>query len=159
MKSIFVFKMARVEELLELLNTLILSSMDNTVTIDKTTLHSIVTCLHVSQAKVGLLQTQNQLLHDALEQKNLRQHSKLVLVQNPIFEDDEDDVVCSDQQPAQQQLNETAPNSSTDDVQLSLSKPVIRPWEEIRHNKHRTGIRYEKDVTFHIPDYTKPIQF
>jgi hypothetical protein len=30
--------MARVEELLELLNTLILSSVNNTVTIDKTTL-------------------------------------------------------------------------------------------------------------------------
>jgi hypothetical protein len=83
--------MARVEELLELLNTLILSSVDNTVTIDKTTLQSVVTCLQVSQAKVTLLQTQTRLLHDALERKNLRQHYELVLVQNPIFEDDEDD--------------------------------------------------------------------
>jgi hypothetical protein len=81
--------MARVEELLELLK------------IDKTTMQSIVTCLHFSQAKASLLQTQTRLLHDALERKNLRQHSKLVIVQNPIFKDDEEDEVDSDQQPAQ----------------------------------------------------------
>jgi hypothetical protein len=46
-----------------------------------------------------------------------------------------------------------------DEVQLPLSKPIIRPWEEIRNNKHITDIRYEKEVTFHILDYTKPIQF
>jgi hypothetical protein len=63
--------MAQVEKLLELLNTIILSSMDNIVTTDKATLQSIVTCLQVSQAKEALLQTQTRLLHDALEQKNL----------------------------------------------------------------------------------------
>jgi hypothetical protein len=83
--------MARVEELLELLNTLILSSVDNTITIDKTTLQYVVTCLQVSQAKAALLQTQTRLLHDALERKNLRQHSELVLVQNPLFEEEDDD--------------------------------------------------------------------
>jgi hypothetical protein len=100
--------MARVEELLELLNTLILSSMDNTITIDKTTLQSIVTYLQVMQAKVALLQTQTRLLHDALQQKNLLQHSELVLVQNPIFEDDEDDDVDLDKQPAQEPLNDSS---------------------------------------------------
>jgi hypothetical protein len=79
-----VFKIARVEELLELLNTIILSSLDNTVTTNKTTLQIVVTCLQVSQAKVALLQTHNRLLHDALERKNLR-HSELVLVQNNCF--------------------------------------------------------------------------
>jgi hypothetical protein len=69
--SSFVFKMAQVEELLELLNTLILSFVDNTVTIDKTTLQFVVTCLQVSQAKAALLQTQTRLLHNALERKNL----------------------------------------------------------------------------------------
>jgi hypothetical protein len=54
----------------------------------------------LQQTKEVLLQTQNRLLHDVLELKNLRQHSKLVLVQNPIFEDHEDDVVDSKQQPA-----------------------------------------------------------
>jgi hypothetical protein len=96
--------MARVDELLELLNTLILSSVDNTITTDKATLQSVVTCLQVSQAKVALLQTQTQLLHDALERKNLR-HSELVLVQNnPLFEEDDDD--SSNQQPIKKKLSE-----------------------------------------------------
>jgi hypothetical protein len=129
--------------------------MDNTVTIDKETLQSILTCLQVSQAKVGLLQIQTQLLHNALEQKNLRKHSELILVQNnPFFEEDD-----SDQQLVQKQLNETTSDSSTNANQLPLSKLIIRSWEEIRHNKHRTDIGNEKEATFHIPDYTKPIQF
>jgi hypothetical protein len=115
--------------------------------------------LQVLQAKETLLQTQTRLLHDALERKNLRQHSELVLAHNPLFKDDENDDVNLDQQPVQQQLSETTPDSSTYKVQLSLSKWIIRPWEEIRNNKHRTGIGYEKDVTFHIHDYTKLIQF
>jgi hypothetical protein len=76
------------------------------------------------------------------------------------FDDD------SDQQPMQEQLSEPTSNTSADEdevvceqVQLSLCKPIIRPWEEIKDNKHRTSIGYEKEVTFHIPDYTKPIQF
>jgi hypothetical protein len=77
-----------------------------------------------------MLQTQTQLLHDALERKNLR-HSELVLVQNnPLFEEDDDD--DSDQQPVQEQLSEPTSDSSADEVQLPLSKPIIRPWEEIR---------------------------
>jgi hypothetical protein len=115
-----------------------------------------VTCLQVTQAKAALLQTWTRLLHDALERKHLRQHYELVLVQNNcLFEEDND--VDSYQQPAKRQLSEIAPDSSTDDVQLSLPKQIIRPWEEIKNNKHRTSIGYEKGVTFHISDYTKPI--
>jgi hypothetical protein len=154
--------MAQIDELLELLNTLILSTIDNMVTIDKATLQSILTCLQASQAKVELLQIQTRLLHDELQQKNL-QHSELVLVQNnPLFNDDDDD--DSDQQPVQEKLSEPTSDTSADEdevvheqVQLSLSKPIIRPWEEIKDNKHKTSIGYEKKVTFHIPDYTKPI--
>jgi hypothetical protein len=64
----------------------------------------------------------------------------------------------------QEQLSEQTSDTSADDdevmhehVQLSLSKPIIRAWEEIRENKHITCIRYEKEVTFHILEYTKPI--
>jgi hypothetical protein len=146
-------------ELQEILNTLILSSMDNTITIDKTTLQTFVTCLQVLQVKATLLKNQNRLLHDALEIRNLRQHYEPILVQNPIFEDEEDDDADSDQQPTQKPLSETTPYSSTDEVHLPLSKQIIRPWEEIRNNNHRTCIGYEKDVTFHIPYYTKPIKF
>jgi hypothetical protein len=59
--------MVHIEELLDLLNNVILSSLDNTVTIEKTTLQSVVTCLQVMQAKVALLQTHTQLLQDALQ--------------------------------------------------------------------------------------------
>jgi hypothetical protein len=71
--------------------------VDNTITNNKTTLESVVTCLQVTQAKVALLQTQTRLIHDVLERKNIRQHYELVLVQNPLFKDDEDNNVDSDQ--------------------------------------------------------------
>jgi hypothetical protein len=60
-----------------------------------------VTCLEVSQANTTLLQTQNRLLHNAIERKNLRQHYELVLVHNPLFKDDEEDDVDSYQQQLQ----------------------------------------------------------
>jgi len=47
--------MAWIDELLELLNTLILSIDDNTVTTDKETLESILSYLQLSQDKVALL--------------------------------------------------------------------------------------------------------
>jgi hypothetical protein len=111
--------------------------------------------LQVLHAKATLLQTQTCLVHDALELKNLQQLSEPVLVQNPIFEDDVD----SDQQSAHEPLIQKTPDSIREKDQLPLSKWIIRPWEEIRKNKYRTCIGYEKDVTFHNPDCTKPIQF
>jgi len=97
-------------------------------------------------------------LNDALEWKNLR-HCELVIVQNnPIFEDDDGDDDPY-QHPLQKKLSEPTSNISADEFHLSLSKPIIKPWEEIRNNKHRIGIGYEKEFTFHIPNYTKPIEF
>jgi len=43
--------------------------------------------------------------------------------------------------------------------QLALPKSIIRPWEELVHNNHRTGLGYDKDVSFHILDYSKLVQF
>ena len=45
------------------------------------------------------------------------------------------------------------------DTQSALPKPIIKPWEQLVHNKHKTGLGYDKDLSFHIPDYAKPIQF
>jgi hypothetical protein len=148
--------MVRVEELLDLLNTLIFSSMENTITTSKTTLQSIVTFLEFTQAKETLLRTRNRLIQGAHELRNLRQYYELVLFHSPIFEDDEADL---DQQPTQQELSKIAPYLSVDKVQLPLSNPIIRPWEEIINNKHITSVRYENDVTFPNPEYTKLIQF
>lgn len=44
-------------------------------------------------------------------------------------------------------------------VQVPLPKPIIRPWEELVNNKHKIGLGYSKDVSFHIPNNSKPIQF
>ena len=44
-------------------------------------------------------------------------------------------------------------------AQSALLKPIIRPWEELVHNKHKTSLGYDKDVSFHIPNYSKPIKF
>jgi hypothetical protein len=48
---------------------------------------------------------------------------------------------------------------SKQQVQNTISKPIIRPWEEIKYNKNRIGLGYDKEVTFHIPNYSKPIKF
>jgi len=45
------------------------------------------------------------------------------------------------------------------EIQRSLPKPIIRPWKELVNNKHKIGLGYDKDVSFHIPDYSKPVQF
>jgi hypothetical protein len=187
-------QMERSFELLEL-NTLINTTEDNTVILNKGTLQSMLTCLQVTEAKVRLLQSQSQLLNDELiDLKN--QHpvkcSKLVFVQkNPLYEDD-----VFDQQSVKEQLWKTTPYADKDkailgptfqefsfefseenlsmlqqhavnqlsqiskqQVENTLSKPIIRPWEEIIWNNNRTGLGYDKEVTFHIPDYSRPIKF
>jgi hypothetical protein len=137
-----------------LLNTLILSFVNNIVTIDKTNLHSIVTSLQVTKSKVVLLQTQNLLLHDVLDLKNIPQNYGLVLVHKPIFKYDEEyDFSDSDQQPTQQAPSELAPDSST---YFNFLFPTSR--EEIRINKHITGLEYGNDATFLNLDYIKQIR-
>jgi len=95
--------MARIDELLELLNTLILSIVDNTVTIDKATLTNVLTCLQDSQDKIKFLQLESQLQQDEIQQKN--QHSKLVLVQNKSLFEFEND---SYQHPTHDQINDAS---------------------------------------------------
>jgi hypothetical protein len=58
--------MERNIELLELLNTLIISDEENTVILHKDTLKSMLTCLQVTKDKVRLLQDQSKLLNDEL---------------------------------------------------------------------------------------------
>jgi hypothetical protein len=162
--------MERSRELLEFLNTLINTTEDNTVILNKTTLQSVLTCLQVTQDKVRLLQAQSQLLNDELinlKNQQPMKYSELVFVQNnPLYNDDDDN---DDQQSVKENLNEpTSEATSNEDevvqvqhnqTQNTLSKPIIRPWEEIIYNKNRTGLGYDKEVTFHIPDYSRPIKF
>jgi hypothetical protein len=136
--------MAQIDELLELLNTLILSFVDNTVTTDIAILTDVLTCLQDLQDKIEFLQLESQLQQDEIQQKN--HHSEPVLVHNNYLFKFEND---PNQQPTQEQLSETAPNSSTDEVQLPLSKPFIRSWEEIRYNKHRTVLEHQALMVHH----------
>jgi hypothetical protein len=107
------------------------------------------------------LQLESQLQQEEIQQKN--HHFELVLVQNnSLFEFEND----SYQQPTHDQISDaTSEADSNEDevfhkqVPLALSKPIIRPWEEIMNNKHITGLGYKMEVTYHILDYTKPIHF
>jgi hypothetical protein len=165
-----VFKWSRSRELLEFLNTLINTTEDNIVILNKETLQSVLTCLQVMQAKVRLLQSLSQLLNDELinlKNQQPMKYSELVFVQNnPLYNDDDDN---DDQQSVKENLIEpTSEETSNEDevvqvqhnqTQNTLSKPIIRPWEEIIYNKNRTGLGYDKEVTFHILDYSRPIKF
>jgi hypothetical protein len=180
--------MERSRELLELLNTLINTTEENTMILNKTTLQSVLTCLQVMQAKVRLLQEQSHLLNDELIELKSQQpvkFSELVFVQNnPLYDDDDDDDF--DQQSVKEQINKptSEANSNEDEsqaedakaqsdttsiseskceachqVQHDLSKPIIRPWEELHFNRNRHGLGYENQNSFHIPNYSKPILF
>ena len=87
--------MERSLELLELLKTLIISTKNNAVVLNKSTLQSVVTCLQVSQAKFQLLQAQSQLLKDEIcnlkNQESMKQFEQVLLHHNPLFHDEDDD--------------------------------------------------------------------
>jgi len=121
--------MARSLELLELLNTLINTTEDNTVTLNKATLQSVLTCLQVMQAKVRLLQSLSQLLNDELiDLKNQQpvKCSELVFVQhNPLYDDDDDDVF--DQQSVKEQHSDTTSESVSDEVE-SIHEPTFQEF-------------------------------
>jgi hypothetical protein len=57
----------------------------------------------------------------------------------------------------QQHAVNPLPQISMQQVHNTLSKPIIRPWEEISYKKNRTRLGYDKEVTFHIPDYSRPL--
>ena len=87
--------MERSLELLELLDTLIFTTTNNSVILNKSTIQSVVTCLQVSQAKVQLLQAQSQLLNDEIcnlkNQESMKQSEQVRLHHNLLFDDEDDD--------------------------------------------------------------------
>jgi len=126
---------------LELLKNLIHSTVNSTIMIDKSILRDIQTCLQNAHEKTEFLQLESQLQQEELQQWHHHSDShKQQVDSNPV-------------------PKEVAKSHADAEFQSALPKPIIRPWEELVHNKHRTGLGYEKDVSFHIPDYSKPIQF
>ena len=132
-----------------LLNDLIHSNVDDVIKMSKDALCNIQSCLLDAHEKIEFLQLESQLQQEELQQKS--HHSEPVSVQK--IEKDSH----------QQQVKKVSVDShlvpctrahvhADAAVQPALPKPIIRPWEELLHNKHRTGLGYDKDVSFHIPD-------
>jgi len=143
--------MDQIGEVLEFLKTLIQSTSNDTFQISKVSLTDIQVCLQNAKEKIDFLQLETQLQQEELHQN--RHHSEPVFVQNIETTTHQQHVtVHSDLVP-----NKAARLHADVEVQSTLPKPIIRPWEQLVHNKHRTGLRYDKDLSFHIPDYTKPI--
>ena len=144
--------MVKIHGLLELLSTLIISMGGDTIKITRDTLSNIKFCLQDAHENIEFLRLESQLQQEGLQQKSF--HFGLVFVQN-----------METNSHQQQDIGQgTKPNTRADlyaDVEAHTSppKPIIRPWEQIVHNKHIVGLGYDKDFSFHIPDYSKPIKF
>lgn len=44
--------------------------------------------------------------------------------------------------------NEATKIHTDAEVQSALPKSIIRPWENLVHNKYKNGLGYDKDVSF-----------
>ena len=148
--------MAKINEALMLLNDLIHSNVDDMIKMSKNALCNIQIGLQDAQEKIEFLQLETQLQQDELQQKS--HHSEPVSVQNILKDShqNKEDKVSVDSHSVHCTRAYVHADAA---VQPAPLKPIIRPWEELVHNKHRTGLGYDKDVSFHIPDYTKPIIF
>ena len=148
--------MARINNLLELLRALIASTVESTININKDTLSKIHTCLQNEHEKIDFLQLESQFQQEELQQQS--HHYELVSVQK-IERDPHQQEEYKVEVGSHSVLISGVDVHADATAQPALLKPIIRPWEEVVHNKHKTGLGYDKDVSFHIPDYTKPIIF
>ena len=124
--------------------------------IDKAIVANIQICLKNVQENIEFLQLETKLQQEELQQWS--HHSEPVSVQNNEADSHKQQVNIV------QVHSDSVPNKATvvyadAEIQYALPKPIIRPWEQLVHNKHITGLGYDKDLSFHIPDYAKPIQF
>ena len=46
-----------------------------------------------------------------------------------------------------------------EESQSDISKMFVKPWEELSFKKNQHVLGYDKGNNFHIPNYSKPIQF
>jgi len=77
--------MARLDDALDLLNTLIHFTIEDMVKLSNITITDMKTCLQNAQEKIDFLQLEYEFQKDDLEHK--RQHFELLFLQsNPIFE-------------------------------------------------------------------------
>ena len=144
-------KMDQIDDSLKLLNTLMHSTIDEMVEISKSTLMDIKICLQNAHEKIEFLQLESQLQQEELKQKS--HHSEPVSIQNIEKDshqqqeykvvDDSHSVPCT-----REYLHADAV------AQSALPKPIVRPWENLVHNKHKIVLGYDKELSFHIPNYS-----
>lgn len=120
------------------------------------TLSNIKICLQNAHEKIDFLQLESKFQQEELHQN--RHHYEHVIVQN-IETDTHQQQVNIVQAPSDLVPNEAVVVHADAEVQFTLPKPIIRPLEGLVLNKHKTGLGYDKEVSFHIPIYSKPIQF
>jgi len=65
--------MVRIEELFTILHTLVNSTTKSTIAINKCTLGTVITCLHVTHKKIEMSKLQNKMLSEDL---NLLRHQQ-----------------------------------------------------------------------------------
>ena len=143
--------MAKLERILELLRTLIVSTADNTINISKSTIADIhVYKMHKNRLSFCSLN----LSYRKRSYRSIDIILNLYFVRKILSTE-----TGSHKLPKTNQINEVKVDSMTIsrvdfhvnvNVQVPPPKPIIKPWEELVHNKHRTGLGYEKDVSFHM---------
>ena len=115
--------MARIEELFTILRTLINSTTESTIAINKCTLSTVITCLQVTHKKIDMFKLQNKLLSDEL---SLLRHQQCDF--NDIKDENEDAQLTSNESHKQHE-------DQLDEVPMSekvVDKCIVRPWKELR---------------------------
>ena len=117
--------MAKINELLEFLNNLIHSNVDDMIKMSKDALCNIHSCFLDAHEKIEFLQLETQLQQDELKKKS--HHSEPVSVQKIVKDSHhkKEDKVPVD--------SHSVPSTRADvhvdaAVQPALLKPIIRPW-------------------------------
>lgn len=144
--------MAKLDDMLEFLNTLIQSTIDGMVNINRDNLYDIKNGLQNAWEKIYFLQPEQQFQQEELKQKSC--HFEPICVQN----------IETNSHWQQETIQIIEPSTraylhAEANILPALPKRIIKHWEEIVHNKHRTDLGYDKDFSFHILEYSKPIKF
>ena len=112
--------MERIEELFTILRTLINSTAESTIAINKCTLNKVITCLQVTHKKIDMFKHQNKLLSDEL---SLLRHQQCDI------KDENEDYQLTSYVKHEAQLDEVSMSEKVAD------KCIVRPWEELRFNE------------------------
>jgi hypothetical protein len=152
--------MARIEEIFKLLCSLINSTNESTIAINKCTLSIVISCLQVTHTKIDMFKLQDKMLSDEL---NLLRHQQCDFDKQDDIKDEnnEDAQLTSDESHKHEDELYEVPIIRKFIDKCGKEIRIVRPWEELHFKQNRYGLGYEKDVDnlFHIPNYSEPIFF